>query len=95
MVEHIDDQDFYTYSELIELIEDAYGRIRNAPDGLMLIEITLLRIVKRDGKQMTNGAKDNPPPPTVTPPKIEKKTPLPPSESPLIQEIIPKEDSRK
>ncbi|GAB0174266.1 MAG: hypothetical protein HHAS10_01450 [Candidatus Altimarinota bacterium] len=50
MLEHIDDSDFYVYSEIMNLIEDAYSRIRNIPDGLMLIEITLLRIVKRSGK---------------------------------------------
>ena len=47
MVEHLDDSDFFIYSTIMDLLEEAYARIRIIPDGIMLIEITLLRIAKR------------------------------------------------
>ena len=47
MIEHISDPLFYEYSTLLEMLESAYGKIRSLPDGMMLIEVTLLRIVKR------------------------------------------------
>ncbi len=50
MIEHINDPLFYTYSEILEYLESAYARVRSIPDAMMLIEITLLRIVRRWGK---------------------------------------------
>ena len=47
MIEHISDPLFYEYSTLLEMLESAYGKIRSLPDGMMLIEVTLLRIAKR------------------------------------------------
>jgi DNA polymerase III subunit gamma/tau len=47
MIEHLSDSDFFVYSEILEMLESAYGRVRAIPDGMMLIEITLLRIVRR------------------------------------------------
>lgn len=47
MIEHINDPLFYTYSEILDMLESAYARVRSIPDGMMLIEITLLRIVRR------------------------------------------------
>lgn len=47
MITHLDDPRFYIYSEILNMLESAYGRIRSIPDGMMLIEITLLRIVRR------------------------------------------------
>lgn len=46
MVEHIADESFYVYHDLFAPIQDAYTKIRNIPDGMMLIEITLLKIAK-------------------------------------------------
>ena len=48
MITHIQDTLFFTYSEILDMLESAYGRIRSIPDAMMLIEITLLRIVKRE-----------------------------------------------
>ncbi len=64
MMEHMDDADFFIYSEIMHLLEEAYTRIRILPDGLMLIEITLLRIAKRGAEKSSNG----------TPPPVQTKT---------------------
>lgn len=50
MVEHIADELFYVYHDLFSPIQDAYTKIRNIPDGMMLIEITLLKIAKWEWK---------------------------------------------
>lgn len=47
MVEHLDDDKFTLYSSLMLSFEEAYGKIRVIGDGMMLIELTLLRIAKR------------------------------------------------
>ena len=48
MIEHLsDDAIFHTYSDILAMLESAYSRVRSIPDGMMLIEITLLRIAKR------------------------------------------------
>lgn len=41
---------FDDYSNISRIIEDAYTKIRFLPDGLLLIEITLLRILRRDNE---------------------------------------------
>ncbi len=48
MIEHIQDGNFIVYSDILALFESAYGKIRSIPDGMMLVEVTLLRIVRRD-----------------------------------------------
>ena len=47
MLAHLDDALFFSYGEILEMLESAYGKIRVLPDGMMLIEVTLLRIAKR------------------------------------------------
>ena len=47
MIEHLQERDFMIYSEILAMFESAYSRLRSIPDAMMLIEITLLRIVKR------------------------------------------------
>jgi DNA polymerase III gamma/tau subunit len=47
MVAHIDDGGFALYSGIMRVIEDAYTRVRAIPDGMLLIEVTLLRAVVR------------------------------------------------
>jgi hypothetical protein len=47
MVENLDNANFRIYSDILSAFEEAYGKIRILPDGMMLIELTLLRIAKR------------------------------------------------
>lgn len=47
IVEHLDDGLYSEYMELYGILEDAYTRVKAIPDGMLLIEITLLRIGKR------------------------------------------------
>jgi DNA polymerase III subunit gamma/tau len=49
MIEHLDDGLYHTYQELYEYFESAYTRVRAIPDGMLLIEMTLLKIGKRGG----------------------------------------------
>lgn len=53
MVENLNNPEFFTYSEILEMLESAYARVRAIPDGMMLIEITLLRIVRRNDRNVT------------------------------------------
>lgn len=69
MVEHIADELFYVYHDLFSPIQDAYTKIRNIPDGMMLIEITLLKIAKWEWKSIKTEEKIEKP--QVQ--KIEKK----------------------
>jgi hypothetical protein len=48
MIENLDNSGYMTYQEIYGLIESAYTRVRSIPDGMLLIEMTLLKIVKRD-----------------------------------------------
>ncbi len=57
MVEHIADELFYVYHDLFSPIQDAYTKIRNIPDGMMLIEITLLKIAKWEWKSVKTEEK--------------------------------------
>ena len=50
MLAHLDDALFFSYGEILEMLESAYGKIRVLPDGMMLIEVTLLRIAKRSSR---------------------------------------------
>lgn len=78
MIEHINDPYFYIYSELLERLESAYARVRSIPDGMMLIEITLLRIVRRWGR-----IEDTP---RESPRKISE---TPPSDTKILMKEIP------
>jgi DNA polymerase III subunit gamma/tau len=49
MIENLDNSGYATYLEIYELIESAYTRVRSIPDGMLLIEMTLLKVVKRGG----------------------------------------------
>lgn len=57
MIEHLDDGLYHTYQELYEYFESAYTRVRAIPDGMLLIEMTLLKIVKRGGRKEEIGDK--------------------------------------
>ena len=93
MIEHMNENDFFVYSEIMDLLEEAYSRIRILPDGLMLIEITLLRIVKRNWGHTPSAftpPQEKKPVEKETPQKIEKtyeSRPMTPREEPKIQEI--------
>lgn len=43
----IDGADFFEYESIFRVFESAYTKIKGIPDGILLIEITLLRAVKR------------------------------------------------
>ena len=49
MIENLDNSGYMTYQEIYEIIESAYTRVRSIPDGMLLIEMTLLKVVKRGG----------------------------------------------
>jgi DNA polymerase III subunit gamma/tau len=53
MVENIDNANFRIYSDILSMFEESYGKIRILPDGMMLIELTLLRITKRGSESET------------------------------------------
>lgn len=55
MIEHLDDGLYHTYQELYEYFESAYTRVRAIPDGMLLIEITLLKIGKRGDRKEEIG----------------------------------------
>lgn len=96
MMEDIEGPRFFLYSEMLEMLESAYAKIRSIPDGMILIEVTLLRIVRRNGERGSFSKKEpieevkipkNTPPPSVpaiakAAPKIKENppTPLPPEE---------------
>lgn len=73
MVEHLYDSDFEVYSDIMLRIEEAYSRIRTLPDGLMLIEVTLLRIAKGDVPRGVAAWVQNPPKESPKPIQHEKK----------------------
>ncbi len=47
MREHLDDGLFPIYQEILGIIRDGHARVRSIPDGMLLIELTLLQAVKR------------------------------------------------
>ena len=49
LIEHIDDASFYDYQSILTLMLEGHSKLRVIPDGMMLVEVTLLKIVKRDG----------------------------------------------
>lgn len=90
MVENLSNGLFYQYGSVFRQIEDAYTRVRSIPDGMMLVEITLLRIAKgteqRDEKGETPQAL--PPQKESTAPKIQE---LPKAQTESIQKptVVP------
>lgn len=46
MIAHLSDSLFFIYEMIFREIESAYTKVRSIPDGMMLIEITLLIIAK-------------------------------------------------
>ena len=49
LFEYIDDPKFYEYQEVFGLIMEWHAKLKSIPDGMMLLEITFLKIVKRVG----------------------------------------------
>lgn len=47
LFEHIADASFYDYQEVFTLIMEGHAKLKTIPDGMMLVEVTLLKIVKR------------------------------------------------
>lgn len=47
LFEHISDPLFYDYQEVLTLIMEGHSKLRVIPDGMMLVEVTFLKIVKR------------------------------------------------
>ncbi len=47
MFANITSADFFAYESIFRVFENAYTKIKSIPDGILLIEITLLRAVKR------------------------------------------------
>jgi DNA polymerase III gamma/tau subunit len=47
MISGINSPEFSTYSEIMEVFMSAYSKIKVIPDEILLIEITLMRAVKR------------------------------------------------
>ena len=89
MREHLDDGYFAMYQEILGIIRDGHARVRSIPDGMLLIELTLLQAVKRAdvsaSKQQSQTStpvstpkpaettKKEIPPPVITPPKPEPR----------------------
>jgi DNA polymerase III gamma/tau subunit len=58
MIENLDNSGYMTYQEIYELIESGYTRVRSIPDGMLLIEMTLLKVVKRVSRKEEAGDKE-------------------------------------
>lgn len=43
--------DFHEYDSMASLVESAYSKIKFIPDTMLLLEITLLRILRRNGEK--------------------------------------------
>jgi hypothetical protein len=50
LIEHMDDGEFGIYESIFSIFENAYTKVRSIPDGFLLIEMTLIRAVKRNGR---------------------------------------------
>jgi len=69
-----DSTTFEEYNSIFEIFESAYSRIRTIPDGLLLIEMTLMRAVSRKEVNQAIPQLREVPKPT---PVIQAKTPVP------------------
>jgi DNA polymerase III subunit gamma/tau len=48
LVAHISDNaNFIDYNSIMKVFEDAYGKVKVIPDGMLLVELTLIRATKR------------------------------------------------
>ncbi len=54
LFEHISDPLFYDYQEVLTLIMEGHSKLRVIPDGMMLVEVTFLKIVKRKDAWMVS-----------------------------------------
>ncbi len=54
LFEYIDDARFGSYQTIFTLIMEGHSKIRTIPDGMMLVEITFLKVVKRGSTENTN-----------------------------------------
>lgn len=81
MMSQMNESIFYEYQEIFELIESAYTKVRYIPDSMMLIEITLLKTVKRNPVNSTQNS------------SFWIKTPTP--KLPTSEKILPIEEKRE
>jgi hypothetical protein len=76
LVAHISDTaNFIEYNNIMRVFEDAYGKVKVIPDGMLLIELTLIRATKRTVLSIAPPAVSTTQTPVQTPPakKIEPK----------------------
>ena len=86
MILHLSSDQFFVYENIFSQIEEAYTKVRSIPDGMMLIEITLLVISKWWKKEVrTEIIKDPPPVLRTELKKPEMKNP--PKEELITQKI--------
>lgn len=107
MIAHLSDSLFFIYEMIFREIESAYTKVRSIPDGMMLIEITLLIIAKwKNPAILEENKKEETPIPSIKiePTKAEapvKKLEVKKEETPIEKtepskiEIKPKEISEK
>lgn len=88
MIAHLSDADFQIYSDIMLQIESAYGKIRTLPDGMMLIELTLLRVAKRSPTNIKEMELK------IAPPKITQPAPVS-SVTPPAPIIVPTEAKKE
>lgn len=62
MILHLSSDQFFVYENIFSQIEEAYTKVRSIPDGMMLIEITLLVISKWWKKEVRTEIIKDPPP---------------------------------
>lgn len=48
LFEHIGNTTYGEYDTIFQIVMEAHGKLRSFPDGMMLIETTLLRALKKD-----------------------------------------------
>ena len=78
LIEHIADASFYDYQSVLTLMLEGHSKLRVIPDGMMLVEVTLLKIVKRDGSGSVNyGSGKVVEKPTLQARESQKEKPIP------------------
>ncbi len=60
MIIHLSSDQFFAYENIFSQIEEAYTKVRSIPDGMMLVEITLLVISKWWKKEIHTEKIQNP-----------------------------------
>lgn len=90
---------FYRYDGILGCFEDAYTRIKALPDGMLLIELTLLRATKglNPNTPTTPQIQESPKKgtPTKAPITPQKETPIEPITPPIVEEIPPPKTVQK